>query len=698
MRAPKSGQYLEAHLIRKSGPSGVSLTTAAHYSPQLLGLEALWAETLGDPDICVAILDGPVDRSHSCFAGASLRFIETLAQIGGTGPASQHGTHVASVILGQHGSPVQGIAPSCTAVAGIVFSDGPEGSLGPCSQLDLARAITQAMEAGAHVINISAGQLSPSGSPEHHLKKAVHLCAENNVLIIAAAGNDGCDCLHVPAALPSVLAVGGMDLQGFPLSMSNWGSAYQSQGVLAPGQDIVGAVPGGGTASKTGTSFANAIVTGIAVLLLSLQRKNGLDPDPQAVRSAILGSATRCGVDSDSDLLCQRFLAGSLNISGAVASLKESVRRTSVLPAESRVSLSSAAYGIAEMPLVSDKQRLNSLGDKTMQDEQIANSNSQIPGVTLQGNASTDSDQSQLRPSANVTGASTPAAQGISPSCRGDSCTCGGKCGGGPPAKPPLVYALGTLSCDFGTEARRDSLLQDGLVNPNDPSALVAYLASNPESATAVVWVLNQDSTPVYAIHPAGAFASRAYERLREFLNSQLTESVGLVSIPGYIAGKTTLINGQAVPVIVPEMRGAYSWSTQKLVRTVSGPEPKNKDEREKYNEKISDIENFLQRVYYEIRNLGASSPERAINYASTNAFQVEQVFSNAIRANLKLDSISADRSPICRPGSDCWDVKLTFFSPAKRLEQARRVYRFTVDVSDVVPVTVGRLRDWDVY
>jgi hypothetical protein len=38
------------------------------------------------------------------------------------------------------------------------------------------------------------------------------------------------------------------------------------------------------------------------------------------------------------------------------------------------------------------------------------------------------------------------------------------------------------------------------------------------------------------------------------------------------------------------------------------------------------------------------------------------------------------------------------FFNPVKRLEQARRAYRFTVDVSDVVPVTVGNVRHWDVY
>ena len=55
-------------------------------------------------------------------------------------------------------------------------------------------------------------------------------------------------------------------------------------------------------------------------------------------------------------------------------------------------------------------------------------------------------------------------------------------------------------------------------------------------------------------------------------------------------------------------------------------------------------------------------------------------------------------KSPICRPGSDCYDVTLSFFNPKERLTVARKEYRFTIDVSDVVPVTVGEVRAWSVY
>lgn len=86
------------------------------------------------------------------------------------------------------------------------------------------------------------------------------------------------------------------------------------------------------------------------------------------------------------------------------------------------------------------------------------------------------------------------------------------------------------------------------------------------------------------------------------------------------------------------------------------------------------------------------------MNYAATDAFRLDEVFGDSLKSDLKLDRIDTERSPICRPGSDCWDVMLTFFNPLKRLEQARRVYRMTVDVSDVIPVTVGKVRHWDMY
>ncbi len=106
------------------------------------GLKELWIETLGHPDICIAILDGPVDQTHPSLQSARLNRIETM--ISGSpdqGPATQHGTHVTSIIFGQQDGPVKGIAPHCRGLIVPIFKDAIDGSIAPCSQLDLAWAI-----------------------------------------------------------------------------------------------------------------------------------------------------------------------------------------------------------------------------------------------------------------------------------------------------------------------------------------------------------------------------------------------------------------------------------------------------------------------------------------------------------------------------------------------------------------------------
>ena len=85
------------------------------------------------------------------------------------------------------------------------------------------------------------------------------------------------------------------------------------------------------------------------------------------------------------------------------------------------------------------------------------------------------------------------------------------------------------------------------------------------------------------------------------------------------------------------------------------------------------------------------------MNFAGTNAFNLSRVFSKAADKRLFLDTVEVDTSPICRPDSECWDVKLVFFNPEDQFNTARRVFRFTIDVSDVVPVLVGRIRDWSI-
>ncbi|MBV7340183.1 redoxin domain-containing protein [Chloroflexi bacterium TSY] len=259
---------------------------------------------------------------------------------------------------------------------------------------------------------------------------------------------------------------------------------------------------------------------------------------------------------------------------------------------------------------------------------------------------------------------------------------------------PSFVYALGTIGYDFVRQIRIDGFAQamaNG--NPDDPASWLAHLDENPQQAKEVVWTLDLDGIPIYAIRPVGTFAHVGYELIREFLAGQLNEGIQRVSVPGVIVGQMELLSGQNVPVLAPSLRGLYSWSTEALVDAIIGDA--SGDEADQVR---GGVYNFLERIYHELRNLGVSSEERAINYAATNAFQATEVFSSAVNEGLELDQIEVEPSPIARPGGDAWDVKLTFFEPIRRLERARKVYRFSVDVSDVIPVTIGSMRAWSVY
>ena len=278
-------------------------------------------------------------------------------------------------------------------------------------------------------------------------------------------------------------------------------------------------------------------------------------------------------------------------------------------------------------------------------------------------------------------------------------CSCGGKTAA---TAPQLVYALGQLDYDLMTEARCDSLVQriaglNGDVPHRglafDHSHMLAYLEKNPWDATAIEWTLTQDATPIYAIRPVGPFAAKGYENLREFLAEQEKQEIERVSIPGTLLGKTRLLNGQVVPVLVPELRGMYSWTTTAMVKALVGDGPaKGRAEHER---KKAGVHNFLERIYHEARNLGMMPQERALNFIATNAFEVGEIYTAAVKDHMELDGIRVGRSPICRPESDCWDVELAFFYPERQVQTVRKVYRFTVDVSDVVPVTVGPTRSW---
>jgi subtilisin family serine protease len=306
--------------------------TAVPAAPTLAwGVQAVGADTspFSGQGIVVAVLDTGIDRNHPAFAGVTL--VEEDFTTEGNGDRDGHGTHCAGTIFGRD---VQnnriGIARGVTrALIGKVLGQGGGESL------QIAQAIQWAVQNGAHVISMSLGIDFPGYArslqeergfpPELATSRALEAYRLNVQLfqtlaafvdarggfsegaaIVAAAGNES-DRLRNPdfeiAVSPPAVANGivsvaalGQGPQGFDVApFSNTGA-----NLSGPGVQILSAAPGGGFATKSGTSMATPHVAGVAALWAERIRSTGF-LNPLLLKARLLGSATTAGLRNGID-------------------------------------------------------------------------------------------------------------------------------------------------------------------------------------------------------------------------------------------------------------------------------------------------------------------------------------------------------------------------------------------------------------
>jgi cyanobactin maturation PatA/PatG family protease len=673
------------------------------------GLAELHNQTLGDPRITIVILDGNPDHTLSCFAGANVSKVfpywhepadpispedyatfQAIRDQGLKGKAKQealesaipdtisrvelndHACHVTSTIVGQEHSPVFGLAPNCRVI------NMPQDALvrgnydDVVSPLNMARAFELAIELGANVIHCAFCRPTQTGEGEEILVKAIKKCIDNNILIVSPTGNNLGECWCLPAVISGTLAVGAAKVDGTPCHFSNWGGNNAEEGILAPGEDILGAQPCTEKPVRlTGTSMAAPVMTGISALLMSLQVQQGKPVDAEAVRTALLNTAIPCDPNVVEEP--ERCLRGFVNIPGAMK----------VLFGQPSVTISFAGDRVTRTEWAGYDTPVPSSITPAMTD-------STSPSVTetaIAENTVADSAIASVQESAEPTNIETSTA------FSGD------------------VYALGTLGYDFGDEARRDTFKQlmppfelDGIMVPPDPydaRQVVEHLDRNPDEARSLIWTLNLEQNTLYALEPKGPFASDVYEIFLQMLAGQLEpetsdEFVERISVAARRTNRTVeLFSGEVVPVVtVHDLRGMYGWTVNALIdAALSSVRNLQPDQEPIVREAISA---FLNRVYYDLHNLGQTSRDRALNFATTNIFQAVSVFAEAIASGRQLDTISVEKSPYCRIRSDCWDVLLTFFDPDSS-RRSRRVFRFTLDVAANLPVTIGSIKRWSI-
>jgi hypothetical protein len=264
---------------------------------------------------------------------------------------------------------------------------------------------------------------------------------------------------------------------------------------------------------------------------------------------------------------------------------------------------------------------------------------------------------------------------------------------------PQLVYALGQVGYDFGSETCRDAfkqrMRQVSAVDtcPQDEHQLFRFLSSQGLTGTwpadSLIWTLGTAATPQYAIRAEGPFARECYERFLHSMGQQFSGEAMWIAVPGTISGQAALLNGRTVPVINPDPAGMCPGTIAGLLR----PNGRARSKAATTNAS-STLKCFLDRAYQEVQNPGLAPQDRALNFAITKLPECALI-RKSLDSRKALDTVRVEQSQARRTDAECWDVHLTLFDPDDPLQRLRQVIRYTVDVSHVVPVSVGAAQSW---
>jgi subtilisin len=222
-----------------------------------------WGTSRG-AGVHVAILDTGIDYDHPDLddnIDGGVYFVG-LINDGSTNPLHwndvySHGTHCAGTVAAEDNAiGVVGVAPDARLHAVKVLGDSGSGSTA-----DVIQGIEWCVDN-----NIDVASMSFGGGSTTSLQNACNAAYSAGVLLVSSAGNEYGGPVGYPAAYSSVIAVSATDASDVIAGFSSRGPQVE---LAAPGVNVISTVPGGGYASKQGTSMACPHVSGTAALVLA---------------------------------------------------------------------------------------------------------------------------------------------------------------------------------------------------------------------------------------------------------------------------------------------------------------------------------------------------------------------------------------------------------------------------------------------
>ncbi|MFF4312321.1 S8 family serine peptidase [Streptomyces sp. NPDC001507] len=231
-----------------------------------------------DPDLSATSLcpDGTDHQEGTGTADSESGPCATIAEC-------DHGTHVAGIIAGNGegitGAPKRGVAPGANIIALQVFSkfdseDYCGAGAAPCvgsftsAQLAALEKVLQLRQSGTPVVaanlSLGSGRYATACDTDPRKSAIDNLLAAGVATVVAAGNNGYTDAVSAPGCVSSAVTVGGTTDDDQLSAFTNRGPQLD---LLAPGTSIISSVPGGGYASKSGTSMAAPHVAGSLAIL-----------------------------------------------------------------------------------------------------------------------------------------------------------------------------------------------------------------------------------------------------------------------------------------------------------------------------------------------------------------------------------------------------------------------------------------------
>lgn len=268
---------------------------SVQWNISMIGADRVWDEfNVQGEGIIVGQSDSGVDGNHPAIAkqyrgvnsGDDYNWFDPWDATTSPNDEGGHGTHTMGTILGSGGI---GVAPKAQWI-GCVNLD--RNLANPALYLDCMQFMLAPFPLGgdplfdgdptkaAHVLNNSWGCPSIEGCDPNALLYAADNFRYAGIFVVVSTGNDGpsCETVESPLSLyDSVFSVGAIDQFGdmAPFSsrgpVTTDGSGRNKPDIVAPGVDILSALPQGTYGPNSGTSMAGPHLVGVVALIWSAQ-------------------------------------------------------------------------------------------------------------------------------------------------------------------------------------------------------------------------------------------------------------------------------------------------------------------------------------------------------------------------------------------------------------------------------------------